>query len=250
MLGRINLLVALCGAIIACALAARPASAQDGANPTAKPAYRWDVTLSLGTTSSGPAGDIEDAMRASGFDDTSPEISGTRGYAHPFSYTGFTHEGASWMIAAHYVVNPRNEVGLIVSDAPIGRTYGFHEPFNYIDIHYSARTVAPTLSVRLSDAFYVGVGPALYTTKASQGYYYAGAVRSYSATKVGALVEVGASVPVRLRFFVTASLQYRYVGNATIGPFESAVPDHPATLPATSVSFNHVFVSIGVGVRF
>ncbi len=250
MLRRISLLVALCGFIIACALAARPASAQEGAGPASMPARRWDVTLSLGTTSSGPASDLEAAMRAAGFDDTFPDVYGSGGHATPFSYTGASDEGASWMIAAHYAVSPRYAVGLIVSDSPIGTTYGLRAPLDSLDIHYSARAVAPTFSVRLSDAIYVGVGPAFFMTKAYQYEYYAGAETRYSANKVGALVELGASVPVRSRFFATASLQYRYVGNVTIGPFESLVADHPATLPATSVSFNHLFFSLGVGVRF
>jgi hypothetical protein len=239
----------LSSAIIAFGLPAYSVLGQESTESPTKPERRWLVTLSLGTTSSGPAGDIESAMVASGFDETLDFLGKIE---HPFSRTGIGKIGNPWMISLNYALRPHEVkpdvlLGLIVSDAPIGMTLGLHEPFLLLDIDYSVFTISPTVSIRLADVFHLGIGPALYKTECHQTGFME--TVSQSATKVGALFDLGLSFPAHSRFFAIVSVQYRYVGNMTIGPFESKHGDNAATMPAISASYNHYFVSVGMGIR-
>jgi hypothetical protein len=240
-------LVVLWSTIITFGFPAYSALGQEGVDSPAKPERRCHVTLSLGTTSSGPAGDIESAMVASGFNETLDFLGRTE---YPFSRTGIS--GIPWMISLNYAIRqnaikPTVLLGVIVSDAPIGMTFGYREPLLFLDIDYSVFTISPTVSVQFADVFHLGIGPALYTAKSQQT---GGTLTvSQSATKVGALLDLGLSYPPHSRFFAILSVQYRYVGKTTIGPFESSLGDSSATMPATSVSYSHSFVSVGMGIR-
>jgi opacity protein-like surface antigen len=199
------------------------------------------VTLSLGTTSSGPANDIEEAMIASGFNHD-------WGWGEsPSSVTGWG--GVAWMIALQYRTNPRLSLGVVVSNAPIGHTSGEHSPLNVLSVDYSVSTLSPTVSYRFSDYLHLGIGPAIYSAEASSEDLVGTESGSQSATKFGILLDFGLSIPAHSRFFAIFSAQYRYVGNMTIGPFESTFLQDSATMPATSVSYNHYFVSVGLGIR-
>jgi hypothetical protein len=238
-------LVLLWSAIIAFGFPAYSALGQESTESPAKPERRWLVTLSVGTTSSGPAGDIESAMTASGFNKTLDFFGKTE---YPTSKTGAI--GIPWMVSLNYAVRthavkPDVLLGVIVSDAPIGMTTGYREPLLFLEIDYSVFTISPTVSVRFADVVHLGIGPALYNAKCHQE---TGTV-SQSATKVGVLLDFGLSFPAHSRFFAIVSVQYRYVGNMTIGPFEEEFLNTSAAMPATSVSYNHSFVSIGMGIR-
>jgi len=240
-------LVMACSALAVCRLAGTAALAQDGTPPAPQAEYHWLVTASLGTTSSGPAGDIEQAMRAAGFGATMPGFGDP--VEHPFSRTGNGEIGTIWMLAAHRTVAPRLLVGVTASDAPIGATYGWHNPYLSLGLQYSVATVAPTVSYKLSNAVRLGAGPAVYRTEVRQERAEGGFLATQSATRVGALAELGVSLPADSRVCVALSLQYRWVGHVTVGPFESTLNQFSATLPATSVSFDHFFFGVGVGVR-
>jgi len=231
--------------IIAFGLAAYPALGQESTNSSTKPERRWVLTLSLGTTSSGPATDIESAMVASGFNKTSTVLGTT---AHPFSRTGAGVTGEPWMISVQNKIKPPLLLGVIVSDAPIGETLGMHDPYLFLFIDYSVFTVSPTVSYQVADVLHLGIGPAIYTVKSHRNDA-PGEADSQSATKFGVLLDVGLSIPAHSRFFAIASLQYRYVGNTTIGPYEVSGYQSSATMPATSVSYNHFFLSVGMGIR-
>ncbi len=187
-------------------------------------------------------------MVAAGFNRPSSSFGGPP-ITHPFSQTGANGSGLSWEVDVHRAVGPNLLLGLLVSDAPIGVTYGNHDPYLFLNLTYSAFTVAPTVAFRVSDNLHVGIGPAIYSVKVSQGLSGGGETKSQSATKVGALLDLGLKFPAQSRVFALVSLQYRYVGRTRIGPFVSSFNENSATLPATDVSFNHFFASAGVGVR-
>ncbi len=239
------------GAFTACWLTCGSALGQEAAPAAAQPEYRWLLSGSFGTTSSGPADDVERAMTAAGFNHPGPGIGEPLGY--PFSRTGFGEIGSPWMLAAHRAVAPKLLVGVTVSDAAIGATYGNHDPALSLELRYYVRTVAPTVSYRIADNFHVGAGPAFYSAKIEQiGGGTNGvstAIFTQSATKVGALLDLGWSLPASSRFCVMLSLQYRWVGRVTIGPFESTWLGSSATMPASSVSYDHVFFGVGFGAR-
>ncbi len=244
--GRVRLAI-VCAALAACGLAGTAALAQEGEPAEPQRQYSWLLIAAPGTTSGGPASDIERAMRAAGFGAMSPGFDDP--VEHPFSRTGNGIIGPNWMLAAHRSVAPRLLVGLTVSDAPIGVTYGWRNPALALDLQYSVATLAPTLSYELSKAVRLGAGPALYRTEVRQERSGSGFLKTQSATKVGALAELGVSLPADSRVCVALSLQYRLVGHVTIGPFESTVGQYSATFPATSVKYDHFFVGVGVGVR-
>lgn len=245
---RVTFLLVLCGVFVACGLSARRAFGQESVQAPTQPASRWFVTASLGTTSSGPASDIEAAMVAAGFNRPSPGFAGPP-VAHPFSRTGAGDSGASWMVDVHRDVGRNLLLGLMVSDAPIGVTYGHHDPDLFLNLTYSVFTIAPTVAFRISDSVHLGIGPAVYSAKVRQAPSGGGEAKSQSATKIGAILDFGLKIPAQSRVFAVVSLQYRYVGRTRIGPFESSLGQNSATLPATEVSFDHFFASAGVGVR-
>ncbi len=244
--GRVRLAI-VCAALAACGLAGTAALAQEGEPAEPQHEYRWQLIAAPGTTSGGPASDIERAMRAAGFGATSPGFDDP--VEHPFSRTGSGEIGTVWMLAVHRAIGPRLLAGVTVSDAPIGLTFGWRNPALSLDLQYSVATVAPMLSYELSKAVRLGAGPAVYRTEVRQERSGGGFLKTQSATKVGGLVELGVSLPADSRVCVALSVQYRLVGRMTIGPFESTLGQSSATFPATSVSYDHVFFGVGVGVR-
>lgn len=240
-------LALLSSALIALGLPADPAFGQERADSPTRPDRRWLVTLSLGTTSNGPATDIEEAMIASGFDEPSPGLGSP--IANPFSKTGFGMTGEPWMVALYNRARSHLLLGVVVSDAPIGFTDGMHDPWIFLSVRYSVFTVSPTVSYQFSDSFHLGIGPAMYIAECRDEPSPGTEAESQSVTKVGVLLDAGLSIPAHSRFFAIFSAQYRYVGNMTIGPFESTFLQYSATMPATSVSYNHYFVSVGLGIR-
>jgi hypothetical protein len=233
-------------AIIGFGLPAYPAIGQESADSVDEIEPRWLVKLSLATTSSGPAADIEKAMVASGFNQASPAFVGPP-IAHPFSRTGFGQIGSPWMIALHYSIRPPFLLGVIMSNAPIGTTHGYRGPLLFLFINYSVFAISPTVSVQFADVLHLGIGPAIYIAKSSQTNTGIEA-ESKSATKIGALLDLGLSIPAHSLLFAIVSLQYRYVGKSDIGPYEARVGNAAATMPASSVSYDHTFIAVGVGI--
>lgn len=211
-----------------------------------EPLRRLSLSLSLGTTSSGPAADIESAMTKAGFNQTSYGFWGPS--PSPFSRTGFGEIGYPWMFALRYSPSSLLLLGFIASNAPIGESLGLHESNLYLFIKYSVSTVASTASVSLADVLHVGLGPAIYVASSRQDEIGTD-INITSATKIGALLDVGLSVPAHSRFFVVGSFQYRYVGRADVGPFKSTLGGYFATMPSASARFNHTFTSLGFGIR-
>lgn len=242
-------LVILSSAIIAFGLPAYKAICQERADSLTETEHRWLVTLSLATTSSGPAADIEKAMVASGFNQTSYGGFFSSGpIAHPFSRTGFGEIGSPWMIGLHYSIRPPLSLGVIVSNTPIGTTIGYHDPYLFLFVDYSVFTISSIVSIQFLDILHIGIGPAVYNTKSYQDN--AGvAAESKSVAKIGALLDIELSIPAHSHLFGVVSIQYRYVGKVDIGPFESRLGDSAATIPATNGSYDHTFIAIGVGLR-
>ncbi len=241
-------LVILSSTVIALVLPVCPATAQESADTQNEIEHRWLVTFSLATTSSGPANDIQKAMVASGFNQTSSGGFFGGPVAHPFSRTGFGAIGFPWMIALRYSTRSPFLLGVTVSNAPIGTTLGYRDPYLFLFINYSVFTISPTVSVQFADVLHLGIGPAIYFAKSSQDNAGTEA-GSKSAAKVGLLMDVGLSIPARSLFFPIVSLQYRYVGKVAIGPFESRFINSAATMPTSSVSYNHTFIAVGMGLR-
>ncbi len=107
---------------------------------------RWSIAVDIGGTSSGPARDIEDAMRAAHLDDASPGFGGAVG--HPFSNTGFGAIGFAVSVEARYRISQPWSVGVLFNDTPIGTTLGYRHPFQSLSVDHSVTSVAAMLSAR------------------------------------------------------------------------------------------------------
>ena len=138
--------------------------------PSGKPVRRWSLSFSLGTTSSGPAGAVEDAMIRDGFDETSPGGWWHRGpVEHPYSHTGFGGSGFPWSIQMEYYVNQKCDAALLISHNPIGETAGYRaDPETHLYINYCSTVISPLFLYKPFRILYVGLGPALFINKIRQ----------------------------------------------------------------------------------
>jgi hypothetical protein len=238
--------------LLVSAQTAGPVGGDPGSAPTPaatvnpSPTKRWSVVVATGPTSSGLAAQLEAGMRSTHFDD---EFDGTH---FPFSGTAYGDSGFPWLIDVHYAVRARYGVGLIVSQADIGSTFGYRKLFNFLSLSYAVSTVAPIFSVEPRQGIRLGVGPAFYRTSLAEADEPLSSAER-RANKLGVVVDGSIEVPSRSRFLADLRVQYRRVGSETAGPFvrTSLTPNEPpAIFRQTSVSYNHWFVGAGFGVRF
>jgi len=215
---------------------------------------RWSISYCIGSTSSGPASDIEKAMRAGGFNDDT-EVGGLFGggeaIAYPSSKTGFGETGFPMLFELHYLIKPYFSIGAIISNSPIGQTFGYHDPLCFLSIEYSVATYAPVFSVR-AGVLQLGIGPAWNVMKATRSDG-GGVSPVEKVKKLGILLDFGLGIPRNSRFFVELKVQYRSVGKIEIGPYESTWETEfekaSATFPRSKVNYDHLFYGIGVGFR-
>ena len=102
------------------------------------PERPWEVILYLGRPGGGPAEELEEAMRASGWADTIP---GTSRQANPRS----TDPELSLAFSVRRSLGPRLTVELMTSRATTGSTTGFRDEFigRFLFIDHSVTTIAP-----------------------------------------------------------------------------------------------------------
>jgi len=234
---------------------------QPAASPDARAASpgRWTVSIVTGPTSSGPAGEIETAMRNAGLSDDELNFFSTNGrlIRHPFSRTNWGDSGFPWLLDVHYTVRPRYGVSVIVSEAMAGMTFGYRKPSEYMDLDYVVNMIAPVLSIEPRPWVRVGAGPAFYSATLSQMAYGSGDMLVRQRDRnVGLLLDGSVNAPARSRVFAEIRVQYRRVGTK-IGPLTSFGPltssgslSDAVVLPARSVSYSHLFAGAGLGIRF
>jgi hypothetical protein len=222
---------------LALGLGGLPAFGQAKSDSVAE--YQWSVTLSLGITSRGPESDIEKMLVASGFNQSSPASWLGPGVAHPVSRAG---SGAPWQVALRYAIDPPFHLAIIVSNASKGEIVGYRDPFMYISVNYTVLTIGTAVYIQ-EGGLRLGVGPALSIVKSWVD-------DASTATKVGALIDVGLSLPAHSRFFFDINFQYCLIGKAEIGPYTARFVDSSATVSPSRVNFSGYFITVGVGVRF
>jgi hypothetical protein len=217
---------------------------------------RLAVSVQTGQPSSGPAQDVEAAMRVGGFADTSPGFGSP--IDHPFSRTGFWEIGRPLAFELDYTWSPLWSVSFAASQTPIGETFGYSSKSSgvgYLDLQYRV-TTAGVAVLRNYRFFRLGGGPALYTTQmrkdpapepdpAARNQSWA------SHSRVGLMGVVGIRLPTETRVYFDLSAQYRYVGRTPFGPFTPTSYGIPATpLTASEAQFSHWFIGFGPGIRF
>jgi hypothetical protein len=243
--GVIHLVVAL-SAITLFAIHPTCAFSQDSPKDSNAILKRWYFFGDLGTTSSGPAGDIERAMTTAGFNQTSPGFFGPP-VAHPFSRTGIGETGFPKTIGIQYSLTPRLAGGFLFAISDIGTTLGYRDPYLFLFIDYGLVTISPTISFLAGDNFRFGVGPALHFAKARKSSLPDEPWKS--STKLGYVVDASAATHLFSIFSVELRAQYRGVGQVEIGPYEATSFNNSAVMPATKVSFDHWFVGVGLAIH-
>lgn len=216
---------------------------------------RWTVSAYLGSASSGPAKDLENAMKATGFDHRYEWYWGGAGpfygATYPNSNTRTALYRLPWILRIHYLLKPRFGVGLVYSNTEIGATAGYNEKTGRFDVEYSVNTFSPVVSVQVT-GFQFGVGPALYMANSIGKRLTLGESLGEKKTrKLGFLIDLGfAFPPEKTRFFLEIKIQYRAVGQVEVGPYEIRATEDLVIFPTNKVNYNHWFLGAGMGIRF
>jgi len=230
---------------------APPAAADE---PPPQPDRAWFVELALGEAVGGPADDLEDAMRAAGLDDYMEDWLGGNGSSYPRS----SDEGTSlWGAAGRRLGDSRWSVGLGFGRTELGTVSGNRniegEPPGSFHIYSEVEmlTLAPVAWFKPVPAVRLGAGLALNRVDTQLGRSYTGNLDDESSWEPGLLVEAAVNAPVASRFYFLAVLQYRWLDDGTMGPWqETASTGEVVAFPETEVELAHGYYAVGLGVRF
>jgi hypothetical protein len=219
---------------------------QESSNLTSSELRNWSFSFYFAIAGGDGVtqGDIEDAMRAAEFDKRSPAFFWGSGVNHPFS-----SGRVSWMVGIKYYLQYPFSIGIFLSNTHLGETYGYHDQAKFINIDNSAFIIAPIISINSYDIIRIGIGPALYFTKAWEPIGASSKADHFKHTKIGFILDIGLRIPKETLLFGEINIQYRKVGTAVIGPFVAEYFDKIAVLPKTDVNYDHLFIGVGVGIR-
>jgi len=210
---------------------------------------KWSLSFTLGTTSSGPAADIEKAMRNSNFDETSPGGFFGGPVAHPFSKTGFGETGAPLSISVRYEFNNIFDFGLLINHSPIGISSGYRSnPTAFLDLNYTVASISPMLWFNHMKILKLGMGFGLFMNKLEQEDV-GEIIKSEKKIKLGAVFQASLIFPEETRFFVKINGQFRYIGKSSFGPFTTGHGNEKIIFPEFKADFSHFFVGFGFGIR-
>lgn len=233
---------------LALLLAARPLMGQSADKLSGN--GRWHLSLYIGTTSSGPAEDLEAAFRRETYDETTGcGYLGCAGRTYPYSVTGWGQTGLPFTAEVRFRVIGPAQLGLMVGRTPIGETVGYHYP-SELDMEYGVTLLAPTAGVTvplplpLGPRVRLGGGPAWYgafwTPVRDKATLPTGHQNAF-----GLLGRAGFEVPVDKGLLVGFDFQYRSVGTITVGPVAIPTAVNRHDLPAMPAYFSHWAASIG-----
>jgi hypothetical protein len=194
-------------------------------------------------------------MRAGALDQTASRIS--EGYkTHPYTTGG----DFGWpVLTVGYRLKPRIVLRLQgAQDREFSHVDGYHGPATrptsdapldgaYLTVTPSIRTFAALASYERS-GFRVAAGPSLNRTRLDIDD--GGGNRREQRTRPGLVVEAGVERPRRTLVMVELWAQYHLVASQEYGPVPvSSGGQLIATLPASTVSFSHFTVGLGIGLR-
>ncbi len=235
---RLGLLVVMGIILTSSASLALALDGGDGKRPTLR---RWSFSYSIGGVVGGPAGDIENGMKAGGFADPSA------GFSHNVIEHPFSTSGGSQTFEVHYLFKDHFSVGAVWSRSELGETLGYHSPGCFMFIDGSTATYAALVAIN-SDGFRLGLGPSWNRIKANRTDA-SSPEGSKVVNRLGLLFYASLCFPARSRVFVQLQAQYRFVGKMTVGPYTASFMDNSATFPSTKASYNHAVIGIGLGFR-
>lgn len=235
-----------------------PLQAEDPASSPRRP-QAWSFEVVSGPSFGGPSGDLEAAMRRSGFDDTiSWNWFGGGATAYPHTYDETWEPDSYWGAARRRIGTGHWHVGLGGGTTDFGTVSGFREKVDgiyagsFIEAQSRIAALAPMAWYEPVRALRLGAGPAIYRVDLEVGH--AGLSTGSGQTlswNLGFVLEAALTVPVDTPVFFAALVQYRFAGNATAGPWETTTYNGARVeFPAASISVSHGFVALGIGGRF
>lgn len=216
------------------------------------PRRRWSVSVTLGTNSSGPAGEIEQAMRRDGWDETSPGGWFGGSVDHPFSRTGFGEIGAPWTMEVSYDLKRHLHLAMLLTRTPMGESIGYHRnPAVFLSARYDVTTVSPIFILTPGGIIRVGFGPAWFITE-MEGESNGGIVYHERRSQPGAVLLASLLYPRQKRFFTKLDVQYRWTPEETFGPITTyaGFDDVAMTLNEFKTNYSHTYIGFGLGMHF
>ena len=220
--------------------------------PSPKPERNWSLELAPAASIGGPLDDMKDAMAAAGFDDDVDL--GSWGVTHyPSSASDST---AIWGAARRRFGDSKWLIGVGGGWTNFGSVSGNRnvegEPLLSfsIDSEVEMLTIAPMAWYQVLPAARLGAGIAASRVDTSVGQSY-GIVNNSSSWEPGILVEAAVTYPPASRFYFLMLVQYRWLQDGTIGPWQDeASTGEVAVFPESEVALSHGLVGIGLGIRF
>lgn len=229
------------------------AAAQTSTPVPSPPEKKWSLVrgFSLGDNVSAPA--FENAMRAAGFDDTSPGFF-SGGVAHPFS--GSVSSGS--MTDVTYRHSRRLALGLRRTSADVGITSGYQADFKWLYLGSKVSTFAPIAYFRVNSALRVGAGPVAAATNVSTSPSPSSSSgeQSFKSTVYGGLITASLETGIGRYFTLGFNISRLWIPDVAVGPFTSDSGDSlnerygTATLPAMRVNLSHQTFGLSLGIRF
>lgn len=237
--------------ILALLLVVRPVAGQ--AKAADMDSARLHISLYGGTTSAGPAMDLEQAFVEQTYNESSSCGSpGCVPKSFPYSVTGWGQTGLPFTVMVRYRVVGPAELAVIAGRTPIGETAGYHYPIE-LDMEYGVTLFASAAGVTLRlplpamPRLSLAAGPAWYnafwTPVEDQKTLATGHERS-----TGLLGRAGLEVPVDRNVLVGFDFQYRSVGTITVGPVALPTATNRHDLPAMPADFDHWCASVGFSI--
>ncbi len=208
---------------------------------------KWSFSLYAAMTVGGLGDQYNKQMRFIGFTDPYRSFSGNNKYA-------FLSEirPTSWMFQVNYRMTKVLGIGLLYSNSLLGKATGHNEAFAGFDGIMSSSirvtTISILLSIHLNDYIVFGIGPTFNMTDTPS-----------NTNKLGLLAHLNIRYPVSNYFSVSGIFQYRYIGGTTLGPYykensddilSTKVTTNAQIFPPTELSYNHLFIGLGIGINF
>jgi hypothetical protein len=156
----------------------------------------------------------------------------------------------AWMIEIDYRMSENLGLGILYSYSDLGKTGNSSNLIRTTDGTIISRlqvsTVAALLIIHINEYIIFGIGPTLNIINAPPG-----------TSKVGLLGHLNIRIPVSPQFAFSGIIQYRYVGGALIGSYnseynESGMENNLATnvpiYPPTEIRYSHLFLGLGISI--
>ena len=212
-------------------------------------ARRLELTMWLGGAGGGPGGSLESVLQAAGFDDLRP------GFKHGSGSPSLKSDDIGLGYSFDARIPLRRPLSLVVVFARTepGGARGYRATpeccGDYLFLQNAVQTFAAVVAVG-ARGVHVGLGPALHRTRVREETY--GQSGDTKSSRLGALLQVRATVPHGSRVFFGVKGEYRYIPVTTVGPFiPNRIADASDMSPLIGrIRFSHAFVGLGLGVRF